>query len=42
MRRKLRGVEAAPDAVAGLIHADTAKALVMSYVRQLVADGYAG
>ena len=40
-REKLRGTEATPDAIAGLIHADTAKALVMTYVGQLVADGYA-
>ena len=40
-REKLRGTEATPDAIAGLIHADTVKALVMTYVGQLVADGYA-
>ena len=40
-REKLRRTEAAPDAIADLIHADTAKALVMTYVGQLVADGYA-
>jgi hypothetical protein len=40
-RRKLIGPEATADAIAGLIHADPAKALVMRYVRQLVADGHA-
>lgn len=40
-REKLRGTEAKPDAIAGLIHADTAKAIVMTYIGQLVADGYA-
>ena len=40
-REKLRRTEAAPDAIADLIHADTAKALVMNYIGQLVADGYA-
>ena len=40
-REKLRRTEAAPGAIAGLIHADAAKALVMTYVGQLVADGYA-
>jgi len=40
-REKLRGTEGAPDAIAGLIHADAAKALVMTYIGQLVADGYA-
>src|SRR5690349_11876882 len=42
MRRgKRRGTEATLDAIAGLTHVDTAKALVMTYVGQLVADGYA-
>ena len=42
MRRgKLRGTEAAPGAIADLIQADTAKALVMTSVEQLVAHGYA-
>jgi hypothetical protein len=40
-REKLRGTEATPDAIAGLIHADKAKALVMTYVGQVVAEGYA-
>jgi hypothetical protein len=39
-REKLRRAAAAPDAIAGLIHADAAKALVMTYVGQLVAEGY--
>jgi hypothetical protein len=29
------------DVIAGLVHADPAKALVMSYIGKLVADGYA-
>jgi hypothetical protein len=37
-REKLCGTDAASDAV---FHADPAKALVMSYVRRLVVDGYA-
>ena len=40
-RRKVGGPEAPARAVAGLIQADPAKALVMSCVSQLVADGYA-
>jgi hypothetical protein len=40
-REKLRGAEATADAIAGLIYGDTAKELVMSYIGQLVADGYA-
>jgi hypothetical protein len=40
-REKLRGAEATPDAIGDLIHAGRAKARVMSYVGQLVADGYA-
>jgi hypothetical protein len=38
---KLRGVEAKPDAIGGPTQIDTAKALVMAYVGQLVAGGYA-
>jgi hypothetical protein len=42
MRRgKLRRTEATPDAIAGVIHVNAAKALVMTYIGQLVADGYA-
>lgn len=42
MRRgKLRGTEATPGAIADPIYADTAKALVMTYIGQLVARGYA-
>jgi hypothetical protein len=42
MRRwKLRGAEATPDAIASPTRFDTAKALVMTYVGQLVLDGYA-
>jgi hypothetical protein len=40
-REKLRGAEAVANKVAGMIFGDPAKALVMSYVRQLVADGRA-
>jgi hypothetical protein len=40
-REKLRGAEAVANQVAGVIFGDPAKALVMSYVRQLVADGHA-
>jgi hypothetical protein len=40
-RRKRRGTKATPDAIAGLIHADTAKALVMAYISRFVARGYA-
>jgi len=40
-REKLRGAEAVANKVAGMIFGDPAKALVMSYVRQLVADGHA-
>ena len=40
-REKLCGTDAASDAIAGVFHADPAKALVMSYVRRLVVDGYA-
>jgi hypothetical protein len=40
-REKLVGTDPTSDAIAGLIHADPAKALVMTYVGKLVADGYA-
>jgi hypothetical protein len=40
-REKLRGAEAVANKVAGMIFGDPAKAIVMSYVRQLVADGHA-
>ena len=40
-RRRLRAAKAAPDAIAGLVHADPAKALVMICVGQLVANGHA-
>jgi hypothetical protein len=40
-RENLGGTETKSDAIAGLFHADPAKALVMTYVRRLVADGYA-
>jgi hypothetical protein len=40
-RRRLGATKAAPDAIAGLVHADPAKARVMIYVGQLVADGQA-
>ena len=40
-REKLCGIDATSDAIAGVFHADPAKALVMSYVRRLVVDGYA-
>ena len=40
-REKLVGTDPTSDAIAGLIHADPAKALVMTYVRRLVVDGYA-
>jgi hypothetical protein len=35
------GTYATSDAIAGLVHADPAKALAMAYFRRLVADGYA-
>jgi hypothetical protein len=35
------GTGATSDAIAGLVHADPAKALVMAYFRRLVADGHA-
>jgi hypothetical protein len=40
-RKKLCGTDATSDAIAGVFHADPAKALVMTYVRRLVVDGYA-
>jgi hypothetical protein len=40
-RRRLRAANATPDAIAGLAHADPAKALVMICVGQLVANGHA-
>ena len=40
-RRKLCSTEATPDTIAGLFHADTAKALVMQHLGQLVTDGLA-
>ena len=40
-RPRLGAAKAASDAIAGLVHADPAKALVMTSIGQLVADGYA-
>jgi hypothetical protein len=40
-RGKSCGTDATSDAIMGLVHADPAKALVMTYFRRLVADGYA-
>lgn len=40
-REKLCGTAATPEAIAGLFRPDSAKALVMAYINQLVADGYA-
>jgi hypothetical protein len=40
-RERLCGTDAASDGIASLFHADPAKALVMTCVRRLVADGYA-
>lgn len=40
-REKLRGTEATSDTIADLICNDDAKALVMSFAGQLVADGQA-
>jgi hypothetical protein len=40
-KREKRRTRTMPDAIAGLVHADPAKARVMTYFRQLVADGYA-
>jgi hypothetical protein len=39
-REKLCGTDATSDAIAGVFHADPAKALVMTYVRRLVVDGF--
>ncbi|WP_043159957.1 hypothetical protein [Bradyrhizobium sp. Ai1a-2] len=40
-REKRRRTRIIPDAIAGLVHTDPAKARVMAYFRRLVADGYA-
>jgi hypothetical protein len=40
-REKLCGTTQTSDAIASLFRADPAKALVMTYVRRLVVDGYA-
>jgi len=40
-RKKLCGADATSDAIAGLFHADPAKAFVMTYLHRLVVDGYA-
>lgn len=41
-RRERRcGTEATPDAIAAFADSDPAKALVMNYIAQLVAGGYA-
>jgi hypothetical protein len=40
-RRRLRGTKATTDALARLRHADPGKALVMKFIGQLVADGFA-
>ena len=40
-RERLRGTAATPDAIAALAHGDPAKTLVMNYIAQLVARGYA-
>ena len=40
-REKLRGTEVTPDAIADRIRNDDAKALVMSFVGHLVANGHA-
>ena len=40
-RERLCGTDATSDGIASLFHADPAKALVMTYVRRLVVDGYA-
>jgi hypothetical protein len=42
MRRGQRSIsKVTSDVIAGLVHADPANAVVMSYIGQLVADGYA-
>jgi hypothetical protein len=40
-RRRLRNTKATPDATAGLLYADPVKALVMTCLEQLAADGHA-
>jgi hypothetical protein len=40
-REKRCRTRTTPDAIAGLVYADPAKALVMTYFRRLVADGHA-
>ncbi len=40
-RRRLCGTAAAPDKIAKLIHVDPAKARVMNFIGELVADGFA-
>jgi hypothetical protein len=40
-RPRLGAAKAAPDAIAGLVHTDPAKALVITLIGQLVADGNA-
>jgi hypothetical protein len=40
-RRRLRGTKATPDAIARFRHADRAKALVMTFIGQLVVEGFA-
>jgi hypothetical protein len=39
--RTKRETSCGTDTIAGLLHADPAKALVMAYFRRLVADGHA-
>jgi hypothetical protein len=40
-REKLCGTKAMHDAIAGLFHPDSTKALVMAHMGQLVGEGYA-
>jgi hypothetical protein len=40
-RPRLRASKATSDAIAGLVHGDPDKTLVMACIGQLVADGYA-
>lgn len=40
-KREKRRRRTMPDAIAGLVHADPAKARVMAYFRRLVTDGHA-
>lgn len=40
-RRRQSESHGASDAIAGLVHADPAKTLVMTFIGQLVADGFA-